>query len=637
MSEKKNKRNRNQKTKKRRVLFPIGLKLGTIFSILVIFVLGLTIFMVSTLVRDDERLKSEETNHTINSRTAETVQMFILNVQANANGFLNALQLVKNDSAYDEKVQALFTDFCQRNKDTLFIYSSELGLLIQPDFAKQYTKTEEKFMSWLSVNSQYKDAAMKGGVEIHNISPFFTQPVLCISFSRQNDIEASDKDESSLSKEFVTIAFSPDSISSILSTGSYNMSFLLNKDGDVLLHPENSLVMRAENLSYLPAFPEVKKSKLDNGQLLLPDDKGIVWFYAFHKIIGDMYTITCVAQKDVFEAIKHTTIRIIFISIAVLFLAILIIRFFSKSLTHPIEDLADATDRINKGLFKLHLRPKTHDEIGFLTESFIKMAGGLEQRQRLMTSFSKFTNKVIAEKAAMGELPLGGEYKYATVFFSDIRSFTAMSENMTPHDVVEFLNDYFTRMVNCVNKTNGIVDKFVGDAVMAVWGAATTNGSWADDAWSAVKAALMMRIALYEFNQHQKAIGGHPIKIGCGINSGMIVAGQIGSEDHVNYTVIGDAVNLASRTEALNKPFATDILITENTYELIKDKVIVEAMPGVHVKGKSEPIKMYAVINAKGAKGPTDIHKLRKFLGWDEPDLGKVNTDEEEKKYKIEG
>ncbi|MCR4953956.1 MAG: HAMP domain-containing protein [Treponema sp.] len=610
--------------KKRRVKFTISFKLGTIFSLLVIFVLGLTILMVSTLVRDDERIKTEENNHTINSRTADTVQMFVLNVQTSANGFLNALQLIKNEDSYEEKADALFGDFCERNKDTLFIYSSELGMLIQPDFLKQFTKIEEKFLSWIDVNSAVKDSALKGNFEIHNISSFFTQPVLCISFSRQN-------------KEFVTVAFSPDSLSSIMSTGSYNMSFLINKDGETLLHSEHSYVMQAKNLSYLPAVKEMMNSKAGNGQLLMADENDIKWFYAYHKIIGDMYSISCVAEDDVYEAINHTIFRIILISVAVLCLAVIIIRFFSKTLTHPIEDLADATDSINKGVFKLNLKPRTHDEIGFLTGSFIKMAGGLEQRQRLMTSFSKFTNKVIAEKAALGELPLGGEYKHATIFFSDIRSFTAMSENMTPHDVVEFLNDYFTRMVNCVNKTNGIVDKFVGDAVMAVWGAATTNGSAEADAWAAVKAALMMRIALYEFNQHQKEIGGHPIKIGCGINTGMIVAGQIGSEDHVNYTVIGDAVNLASRTEALNKPFATDILITENTYELIKDKVVVEAMPGVHVKGKSEPIKMYAVVNAKGAKGPEDIHKLRKFLGWDEPDLGKVNTDEEEKKYKIEG
>ena len=371
-------------------------------------------------------------------------------------------------------------------------------------------------------------------------------------------------------------------------------------------------------------------------EYLFNDSNNNNWIYIRTSFLDDTCSaITLTSESDIYKAINLTALRIIAVSFAVFFLAIMIIRFFSRSLTNPIEDLVAATNSIDRGNYNIHLRPRTKDEIGYLTDRFINMAGGLEERQRLMSTFTKFVNKDIAQKAASGELTLGGEDKNATVFFSDIRSFTAMSEKMTAPQVVEFLNDYFTRMVDCVNKTNGIVDKFIGDAVMAVWGAATTNGSPEEDAWAAVKAALMMRIALYHFNENQIAHGRNPIKIGCGINSGPIVAGQIGSEDHMNYTVIGDTVNLASRTEALNKPFATDILITENTYVLVKDKIIAEEMPGVHVKGKTAPIKMYAVVNAKGVKGPKDIHKLREFLGWDEPELDKVNTDEEEKKYKI--
>ena len=193
-----------------------------------------------------------------------------------------------------------------------------------------------------------------------------------------------------------------------------------------------------------------------------------------------------------------------------------------------------------------------------------------------------------------------------------------------------------TKMVNCVEKTHGVVDKYIGDAIMAVWGAPESDGSPQADAYNAVVAALMMRKALYDYNVQRSQRNLPPVKIGCGINSGPVVAGQIGSNERMEYTVIGDAVNLASRTEALNKPFATDILITENTYNLIKDKVIVEEMPGVHVKGKTDPIKMFAVINVTGTSHPANLSEVRKIIGTTAPDLSKVNTEDEEKKYSFE-
>jgi adenylate cyclase len=197
-----------------------------------------------------------------------------------------------------------------------------------------------------------------------------------------------------------------------------------------------------------------------------------------------------------------------------------------------------------------------------------------------------------------------------------------------------------TRMVACVNKTGGVVDKFIGDAVMAVWGAPVSAGSAAADALACVKAALMMRAALREVNVGRGGDKKPIIKIGCGINTGPIVAGQIGSTERMEYTVIGDAVNLASRTEALNKPFGTDILITENTWNLISRHLITEEMPPVSVKGKEKPVRMFAVVNLKSPPGmpqasPSALGEVRAMLGIEVPDLSKVNTDSEEKKYKI--
>jgi adenylate cyclase len=198
-------------------------------------------------------------------------------------------------------------------------------------------------------------------------------------------------------------------------------------------------------------------------------------------------------------------------------------------------------------------------------------------------------------------------------------------------------------MVDCVEKSqSGVVDKFIGDAVMAHWGTAYTAGSPEADALNCVKAALFMRQALGELNRGRKADDPRNplIRIGCGINSGLVTVGQIGSEKRMEYTVIGDPVNLASRTEALNKPLHTDILITENTWELAGRHLITEEMPPVSVKGKEKPVRLFAVVNllaqdAQEQKPPKTLAEVRQLLGIEAVDVNAVNTNEEEKKYKI--
>ena len=603
-----------------KVRHPIGVKLGAIFSMLVILVLGITVALIYVLFANDQRVNAKSNTISLNETTANAVQLKLQNIQGDTNNFLNVLYVIKDDNHYEEEAEYFFEELCKANTDLLFIYTKSSGFKASASFKEQLPGAGALFESWLEQNSTAVNRTQYGVVVKDLSQALGVSYVLGTMFQNNN--------------EYVCVGYNVEDLKETCFKNS-NATYIVNSYGEPLIYEDNQTVIEA---GLVPSF-EIVQELLEyssGNEYIYKDTQDNNWIYIRMNILDDTCAaITLTSESSILKAINLTALRIIAITVAVFFLAILIIRFFSRSLTNPIEDLVAATNSIDRGNYNIHLRPRTKDEIGYLTDRFTNMAGGLAERNRLMTTFTKFVNKDIAQKAASGQLTLGGEDKNATVFFSDIRSFTAMSEKMTAPQVVEFLNDYFTRMVDCVNRTNGIVDKFIGDAVMAVWGAATTNGSPEEDAWAAVKAALMMRIALYHFNENQIKHGKNPIKIGCGINSGPIVAGQIGSEDHMNYTVIGDTVNLASRTEALNKPFATDILITENTYLLVKDKIIAEEMPGVHVKGKTDPIKMYAVVNAKGIKGPKDIHKLREFLGWDEPELDKVNTDEEEKKYKI--
>jgi adenylate cyclase len=343
-------------------------------------------------------------------------------------------------------------------------------------------------------------------------------------------------------------------------------------------------------------------------------------------------TPTELVYKAVFDVMR----RNLYLTGVVLLFSILAIWFFSRSVTRPVMRLVKASRLIEGGQFELDMKSETQDELGMLTESFVQMGRGLAERERVKETFGKFVNKHIADQALKGRLELGGTRKVATIFFADIRSFTAISEKLSPEAVVEFLNDYMTRMVSCIDETGGVVDKFIGDAIMGVWGAPASAGSPKEDALAALKAMIMMRYALLDFNKDRGGEDRPLIHNGCGLNTGPCIAGQIGSTQRMEYTVIGDAVNLASRIEALNKPFGTDILVSEYTYDLVKDEVIAEAMPAIKVKGKEAPLTIYAVVKLKGAEGPGTLAELRQFLGIKQPEAC-IDVDKEEVKYEIIG
>jgi adenylate cyclase len=350
--------------------------------------------------------------------------------------------------------------------------------------------------------------------------------------------------------------------------------------------------------------------------------------------------ITTIEYDKVFEGINATTRHNLYLTAAVLALSIMCIWFFAKSISVPLKALAAASRSIEGGVFDIKLKPAGNDEIGLLMSSFGKMCAALG-------IFGKFTNRDIAVQAMRGQIKPGGLPKHATIFFSDIRGFTEKSENFVKafgkeasDRIVFWLNEYLTSMVECVEKTSGTVDKFIGDAVMAHWGTANTAGSPQEDAFNCVKTALMMRTALYKLNRNRKRenLGNPPISIGCGINTGTVTAGQIGSDLRMEYTVIGDPVNLASRVESLNKPLGTDILITEDTWKLIKNYFIVEEMPSVTVKGKENPVRLFAVVNhASVTRGPKTLAEVRRLLGITPPDISKADVNAEENKYRIGG
>ncbi|MFC1624213.1 CHASE2 domain-containing protein [Candidatus Omnitrophota bacterium] len=223
-----------------------------------------------------------------------------------------------------------------------------------------------------------------------------------------------------------------------------------------------------------------------------------------------------------------------------------------------------------------------------------------KEKRWIRNAFGHYVSKNVMEEILKdpSKLKLGGERKDLSVLFSDIRGFTTYSEKHQPEEVVNILNEYLDEMTKVILKHNGTLDKYVGDEIMAVFGAPAATIE-TDHAERAVATALDMLKRLKELQEKWKTEGKEPLDIGVGINTGPMIVGNIGSTERMDYTVIGDAVNLGARIEALTRDYNNHLIISEFTYAYVKDMVEAKALDAVKVKGKEEPVMMYEVLSLK--------------------------------------
>ena len=223
------------------------------------------------------------------------------------------------------------------------------------------------------------------------------------------------------------------------------------------------------------------------------------------------------------------------------------------------------------------------------------MIDDISTEKRMKSTMSRYMDPGIADQLlAGGDEVLGGRSVEATVLFSDVRGFTTLSEELGPQPTVALLNEYFTIMVECVQKQDGMLDKFIGDAIMAVFGLPVRHE---DDGDRAVRTAVSMISELRRWNQQRVAAGKVPLDMGIGINTDKVVSGNIGSPKRMDYTIIGDGVNLASRLEGACKQYHSHILITENTLRSLRGTYRMREVDRVVVKGKSEPVPIYEILD----------------------------------------
>ncbi len=218
----------------------------------------------------------------------------------------------------------------------------------------------------------------------------------------------------------------------------------------------------------------------------------------------------------------------------------------------------------------------------------------ISDEKRLKSTMYRYMTQELAEELLkLDDAKLGGDRKDVTVLFSDIRSYTALTEKLKAEEVVSMLNEYFESMVDAVFRHKGTLDKYIGDAIMAVFGSPLPLE---DHAWRAVQTSLDMRERLVEFNKLRTAANKEIIRIGIGIHSDSVISGNIGSSKRMEFTAIGDGVNLGSRLESASKQYGCDIIMSENTYHPCADRVRVRELDKIIVKGRTQPVSIYEVV-----------------------------------------
>jgi class 3 adenylate cyclase len=328
---------------------------------------------------------------------------------------------------------------------------------------------------------------------------------------------------------------------------------------------------------------------------LFPDQNVYVVLY---DLKAKEFEIVDIVSNSLSELKKRLTYQNLAIALITLIACVIAIDHLSKHITDPIAILAKNSKRLKDGqLEKVDLpayENEPQDEIEDLYHCFGEMVDGLKEKEKVKGILNKVVSPQIAAKILEGSVALGGEEKVVTVLFADIRHFTQLTEKMRPAELIQVLNSFMTKLSEVVDKHNGVIDKYVGDEIMALFGAPIASS---ESALNAVQCAAEMISEVKEWNKQRINLHLFPIQIGIGVHTGNVVAGNVGAANRLNYTVLGANVNLASRL--CDHAQEAQILISKETLESLKVKESIEykALDPVVMKGFSEPIPIYQVLS----------------------------------------
>lgn len=310
------------------------------------------------------------------------------------------------------------------------------------------------------------------------------------------------------------------------------------------------------------------------------------------------YIIQVGYSVDVLESVYY---RIIWYNLFVGLLAMLLgaigSYLIARNWTRPIRRLTGAMEKVEGGDLNTDVNVDRGDEIGRLQYTFNYMVAGLRDKEFIKSTFKRYVTKQVAEEILKNKnnIVLGGEKREVTILFSDIRGFTTIAENMTPQDTMKLLNDYYGTAIDIIFKFEGVLDKFLGDGIMVFWNAPIEQEN---HQLLACQCAIEMQDGFDRLNERRIKRGDEPIYIGIGVNTGEAIAGSVGSEERMEYTIVGDNVNLAYRINSQTD--RGQILISERTYNEVSQYVEATPLPPRKVKGKVKPVRLWLIHTVRG-------------------------------------
>ena len=327
---------------------------------------------------------------------------------------------------------------------------------------------------------------------------------------------------------------------------------------------------------------------------------------------GDELQIMAVIQKSYRENeqnLLELQRRLLQFYLLVIALSLGVVVLLARSVSDPVLKLVQRVKLIEQGDYDQVVQVRGRDEIATLASSVNNMARGLAEKEKVRDLLGKVVSPEIAEELLSKNIELGGEEKIITILFADIKGFTTLCETRQPAEVLTLLNTYLSRITQAIEDHHGVVDKFTGDSVMALFGAPISRTKDADNA---MHTALAVQEAMTRLNQINRDLGLTGIEAGIGVHTGLVVAGNLGSSKRLNYTVIGDAVNLAARLEGLTRIYHVANIVSESSRDAAPSFIYRE-IDKVRVKGKNETVRIFELMGAEGDLSEAELADIELF------------------------